>query len=157
MDHAAQLDVGDVDLDLVGHVLRETFDLQLAEVMLDDATLLDAGRFAELDDGNVDGDRLGAADRQEVDVDEPRVDVIALDLSGDREVLGVVDLQVDQDVGTGFRVEQTVELLRVHGERRGVDALSVEDGRHTTTGAQLAGDTFAAVFTSLGGELGLHS
>ena len=49
MDHAAQLDVGDVDLDLVGHVLRQALDLQLAEVVLDDAAFLDADRLARLD------------------------------------------------------------------------------------------------------------
>ncbi len=157
VDHAAEFDVGDVDLDLVGHVLREALDLQFTQVVLDDAAFLDPGGLADLDDRHVDGDRLGAADRQEVDVDEPRMDVVALDLTRDREVLGVVDHQVDQDVGTGTRVEQAVQLASVHGERRRLDPLAVEDCGHTAGRAELAGDPFAGVFTSLGGQLRFHS
>ena len=117
MDHAAELDVRDVDLDLVGHVLGQALDLQLTQVVLDDAALLDADSLARLDHRHAHGDRLGAADRQEVDVHELGVDVIALDLTRDGEVLLALDHDVDQHVGAGTGVEQVLQLAGIDRQR----------------------------------------
>ena len=41
-------EVGDVDLDVLGHVLREALDVEVAQVVLDHAALLHADRVADL-------------------------------------------------------------------------------------------------------------
>ena len=156
MHHVAELDVGDVDHDLVGHVLRQALDLHLAQVVLDHAAFLHADGLTGLVHRHAHGDRLRAAHRQEVDVHEPRVDVVALDLAGDRQVLLAVDHEVDEHVRAGAAVQQVAQLARVDRERRGVEALSVEHGGDLPGGAELAGDALAGVGTSFGVELGFH-
>src|SRR5687767_7268594 len=139
--HLAELHVGDVDDDLVGHVLGQALDLYLAKVVLDHTALLHAGCLSGLVHRHVDGDRLGAAHREEVDMHELGVDVIALDLTRDREMLLAVDHEVDQHVRTGTAVQQVRQLTCLDRQWRGLETLTVEHGWDLPCGAELAGDT----------------
>ena len=51
-------------------------------MVLDDAAGLDADGLADDPDRDLDVDLLVAADREEVQVDEAAVDVVALDVTG---------------------------------------------------------------------------
>jgi hypothetical protein len=97
----------------------------------------------------------GASDDQEVDVDEPVADVIALDLARDREVRLAVHLQVHQDVRARGLVEQVDELAGVHREGHGVLPVAVEHGRDPSGGAQLARGALAGAVSALRGQFGL--
>ena len=136
-------------LELVRHVLREALDRDLAEVVLDHAALLDAGGLARLDHGHVHGDRLGSAHGEEVDVDQRVVDVVALDLARQHQVLGAVDHEVDEGVGTGGAVEDVEHLPRVDGEGHGLDALAVEHARDAAVGSEPPGDALAGLVALL--------
>ena len=129
---------GDVELDPLGDVGREALHLDLAEVVLHHAAGVHTDRIADLVELDVHGDLLVAAHRHEVDVDEAVVDQVALDLTGDREVLVAVELQVDQDAGLTHRVENVEQIEGAHVDRRGLDTGSVEGRGNASGRAQTA-------------------
>ena len=141
---------------LVGNILRQALDPEVAQVVLDDAAFLHAGGLAELDDRDLDRDRLGARHREEVDVDQRVVDVIALDLARHRQVRLAVDHEVEQDVRTSRRMEHMDHLAGIDRERRRLLVVSVEDRRHPAGRPELAGYTLAAVISPLGFEFRVH-
>ena len=122
-------------------------------MVLDDAAGLDADGLADDADRDRQVQLLVATDGEEVDVDEPTVDVIALDVARDDQVLGPVDDQVDEDVGPGARMEDVVQVPGVHRERGRVHPVPVQHRGHATGGPQLAGDALAGPFAGLGDEL----
>jgi hypothetical protein len=141
---------------VLGHVLREALHEDLAQVVVDDAALLHAGRLADVDDLHVHLDRLRAAHDQEVHVHDRALDVVPLDLARQHQVLVLVDLQVDQHVGARARMQDLEHVVRVHRQRLRLLAVPVQDRGHAAGGAQLSRDALAVVLTALGGQLGLH-
>ena len=90
---------------------------------------------------------------EEVDVDETPVDVIALDVARDDQVLGAIHDQVDEDVGPGPGVEDVVQVPGVHRQRGRVHPVAVQHRGHAAGGPQLAGDALAGALPGLGDEL----
>src|SRR6266540_3264771 len=125
-------------------------------MMLDDAPGLHPGRLADDVDGHRDRHRLVAADGEEVDVEVPTPDVVALDLTGKREVLCTVDLEVDQHVGTGAAVQDVEQILGVHRHGHRPNTVPVQDGGHAAGRSELARRALAALFSLLRLELQLH-
>ena len=74
------------------------------------------------------------------------MDVIALDVARDDQVLGPVDDEVDQDVGAGAGMQDVEQVLGVHGQRGRVHPVPVQHPRHAASGPQLAGDALAGAF-----------
>ena len=122
-------------------------------MVLDDAAGLHADGLADDADGDRQLQLLVAPDREEVDVDEAPVDVIALDVARDDQVIGAVDDQVDEDVGPGPRVEDVVQVPRVHRQRGRVHPVAVQHRGHAAGGPQLAGDALAGALPGFGDEL----
>src|SRR5262245_61608592 len=149
----ADLELGDVRVDPFGNVGGQALDLDLPQVVLDDPAGLDAHRLADDPDGDVQADLLVAPDGQQVQVDEPAVDVVALDVPGDDQVLGPVHREVDQDVVAGARVEDVEQVLGVHRHRGRVEPRAVQHRGHATGGPQLPGDALAGALPGLGDEL----
>src|SRR5206468_11844182 len=125
-------------------------------MMLDHSPSLHAGRLADDADGHRNRHLLVAADGEEIDVEVPAPDVIALDLTGKREVLRAVDLEVDQHVGAGASVEEVEEILGVHRHGERPHAVPVQHGRHAAGRPKLARGSLAASFPLLRLELQLH-
>jgi hypothetical protein len=75
--------------------------------------------------------------REEVDVDEATVDVIALDVARDDQVLGAIHDQVDEDVGPGPGVEDVVQVPGVHRQRGRIHPVAVQHRGHATGGPSL--------------------
>ena len=154
--HVAELKGADVGGDLLGHVPRQTLDLDVTQVVLDDAAGLHAGRLADLVDLDRHLDLLVAADRQEVDVDVLAVQVVALDLTGDGHVLGAVDLEVEHGRRPMRRVEEVEQVLAGQRDRDRGHAMAVQDAGHEALGAQLAGCALAAAIAGLCFQDGFH-
>ena len=114
------------------------------------------GRLADL----VDLDRhlhlLVAANLEEVDVDVPAVEVIALHLARDRHVHRPVDLEVDDHRRAVRLPEEVLQLLAGQGDRHRLDPVAVEHAGDEPLGTQLAGGTLAASVACLGFENGFH-
>ena len=112
------------------------------------STAYDSPIVAERD---VDGQLLGHPDREQVDVEHPPVDRVALDpLDEDRGRLLAVDRQVDERVLADPALEQ-LELVAVEGERLGRDAVA-EDDRRELAGPAQAGDALAEHVALGGGQ-----
>src|SRR6266566_1459083 len=124
--------------------------------MLDHAAGLHASGLAQLVHLDAHRDRLVAVDGQEVDVDEPAVDVVALDLAGDGHVSRAVDQQVDEEVRARVRVQQVQQLSRVHGEGHRLGPVSVEDRGDSAGRAKLARHALAGAVAPFRRELRLH-
>jgi hypothetical protein len=124
--------------------------------MLDDAAFFHAGGLAELDDRDLDRDRLGARHREEVDVDQRVVDVVTLDLARHGQVRLAVDHEVEQDVRTSRRVQHVHHLPGVDRKRRRYLVMSIEDGGNTAGGPELARHALAAVISPFGFEFRVH-
>src|SRR5260370_39812773 len=82
MDHVMDVEAAHVDLDRVGNLQRQTFDLDLAHQRLQDAALGDAGRLTDEAQGYLDSDRLREIDLVEIGVDEGPTDRRAVNFLG---------------------------------------------------------------------------
>ena len=74
------------------------------------------------------------------------MDVIALHVARDDQVLGPVDDQVDEDVGAGAGVQDVEQVPGVHRQRGRLHPVAVHDRGHAAGGPQLAGDALAGAF-----------
>src|SRR4029077_1970666 len=145
VDHVADVEVRDIDLDVLGNVLRQRLDVEVAQMVLDHAALLDADRVADLDHRNIHRDLLGAGHGQEVDVDQRVVDVIALDLTGHGQVRLAVHDQVEQHVGTAGGMQHVEHLARVDGQGNCLLIVPVEHRWHAAGGTELPRHTLPVV------------
>jgi hypothetical protein len=155
-DAGPDLEPGDVDVDRLGHVGCETLAIELPQVVLEDPAGLHTGRLAHDAEWNRDMDLLISPNGEEVDVHEPAPDVIALNVSREREVLGPVDDKVDEDIRAGSRVEEMEKLARVDGERERVHPVAIQDRGHSAGGAQLPRGALAGSLSCLGDEPLFH-
>ena len=64
---------------------------------------------------------------------------VAVDLAGEREHALAVDVEGDQRVGARLAGEDVLQLAGGHGDRDGVGAEAVDDGRHLALTAEAAG------------------
>jgi len=94
---------------------------------------------------------------EEVDVDEAAVDVVALDLSRDREMRLAVHLQIDQRAAAARRVEQVQQILAGDAELHRVHAMAVQDAGDEAGRPEAPCGPLAGVGTKLGGEGGFHA
>src|SRR5438105_4894325 len=95
-------------------------------------------------DGHVDGDLLVPPDDQEVHVEEPPADVIGLDLTGHGQVAVLADVEIDQDVGPGLRVQDVIEVAVVNGHLHRLHPVAVEDRGDLPLRTDLSGRSLAA-------------
>ena len=100
-------------------------------------------------------DRLVRADAHEVDVDDVALDGVALELTGDRELLGAVDVQRDQRVHAAAAGEDVDELPLRHGHRDVVGAEPVDDRRNKALAADAAGGALAPLGAAFCDERGI--
>src|SRR5215203_3625550 len=98
----------DVQLDPVGNLHRQRFDVDLADDLGEDAAFLDAVGFADQLDHDLRLDRLVEADFLQIDVDDAALDRILLGLFENRRVRRLLSVEDD--------VEDDVEAMRA-GQR----------------------------------------
>ena len=101
-------------------------------------------------DRDLDVHRDAPLDAQEVDVDELVLKGWRLDLADQRLValLLALDLQLDDRVLHGDRLEEVLRLMRVHREAHRVHVLAVEDRGHAPVLPQLARHALAGASRS---------
>ena len=124
-------------------------------MVLDDAAFLHAVRLPDEMHGDVHRDLLVAAHHEEIDVQELPADVVALDLTGHREVLVLAYLEIDQHVRAGARVQHVVELAPVDGELQGLHPVPVQDPGDEPARAELPRGSLAPAVTQSSRQLGL--
>src|SRR5947209_1453594 len=138
-DDVSELEVGDVELKLVGDVGRETLYVDLTDDLIHDAALqADALGDPGEDDGDADGHGLIHGDALEVDVHGGALDGLVLPIH-DHGLCGSVSyLEVEDGVVSGLRVQDLGDLLGLDldGDRRGAGA--VNDGRDLSGAAETA-------------------
>ena len=130
-EHVAHLHVRDVDLDVLRHVGRQRFDVELARDEREHAARLDAGRLADELDDDRRVDRLVEANLAQVDVRDRAADRILLVLGENRRMHGRLTLDDD--------VENRVEPRRA-GHDRAKLPLGNDDRARVTLPVQNAGD-----------------
>ena len=108
-------------------------------------------------DGRVRVGKRSLRDAEEIHVDEPARQVVALDLPRHREHAILADGEVDQDVRPRRGVQDVVQVLRVdaHVHRRG--AVPVDDRRDPADRAHLAGDALPGSRARLRRQLLFHA
>jgi hypothetical protein len=151
----ADLERADVVRDLVRELAGPSLDREGVHHLLEHAALRQTFGFALEVETHLGLNRLVGPDPDEVDVHERALHRVALDLPGERELFGAVDLERDQRVRARLRRQDRAELVRVDRHRLGVLAEAVDDTRQAALTAQTAGGTRALVGAELGGELGV--
>ena len=133
MEGLGDLEVRDVDLDLLGDLVRLALDGQGAAHLLEDAALGDADRLADEDHGNVDDHLLVHADLEEVGVQHVAIDRIALvSLEEDGPLLAALDLEVDDGVELVRGGDRNHDRFRIERDVERRSERSVAHGRHQT-------------------------
>src|SRR4029453_1269494 len=113
---------------------------ELPQVVLDDPARLHADGLADDADRDRQMELLVTANGEEVDVDEAPVDVIALHVPRDDQVLGPVDDQVDEDVRPGPGVQDVEQVPGVHRHGGRVHPVPVQHPGDAAGGPQAGGD-----------------
>ncbi len=139
---------GDVGVEPLGDVAGQAGQTNGPDVMLDDAALFHAGRFADDVDGDVDLDLDVSGDLQEVDVEDRAADRVALQLTREGEVGIALDLEVDEDVAAGVGLERAHQRHAIDRDRDRVQPPPVQDRGHLPDGPQLPGNAFSGPLTS---------
>jgi hypothetical protein len=145
-DSLVEHQLADVDVDVLGNVLRQALHLQLTRHEVEHAALeLGALRLANDQDRHRHGDRAIHRELIEVGVQQLVGDGIELVLLHHHLRLFAIQLQRDQRVGTGVRVKNVHHRFRVDRYRHALGqlalpALAVDDR------GQAAGRTQAARF-----------
>ena len=101
---------------------------------------------------DVDADLLAAADDDQVDVLDDRLDRVTLHVLGQRELLLAVDLDGQQGVGV---LERHHRVVAGQGDVHGLGAVAVHHGGDLVVAADLARRALAELGADLGNELGL--
>ena len=124
-------------------------------MVLDHAPLLHAAGLPGLANLDRQRDLLVAANGQEVDVDVPAVDVVALDLPWDGQMGRPVHLEIDQHRGPAL-MEQMQEILPGQLQEDRLHTVAVEDPRDPAGRPELAGGALPGAASLLGLEDGFH-
>ena len=122
----------------------------------DDGVLVDDQRvgagLAHDVDRDVDGDLLAADDGDEVEVLDDAADRVDLDVLGQRELLGAVDVEREERVGaTVLEGHHRLVAGQDHVDR--LVAVAVDDGGDLVVAADAAGGALAELGARLGGDL----
>jgi len=141
---------GDVHLDELGNLRRQTLDLDLAEDRLEDAARDDPRRLADEAEGHRHRQALGQVDLVEVGVQHLAADGVALHLAQQDHLvvqLSIRPTTMDEpdQVGTFQVLQLFVELLRLHPDRDRRAFGAVEHGGDHTGAAEFAGRALAAL------------
>ncbi len=113
-----------------GILLGSRTDTKAAERVLQHSALpLDQRRRAYDHNRHLSGDDLVSADDLEIYVRERVADGVTLQLTGQHQVAGAVDVEGEHLVETVERKGVT-HVARTHRYREGVHAVPVDNGRH---------------------------
>ena len=152
MDARADLHAGDRDLEPGRDVRRLGENRQSGQLLVDQAA---GDRVAQHVDGHLDRDLLATAHEDQVDVLDHSADGITLDRLRQRELVAALDLQREQDVGTGVGVQSPLELATGQRDVAGVGAVAVQDGGHLAGPPGAPGATLAELCARFGADADL--
>ena len=111
----------------------------MEEQLLEQTAVPHAGGLTDEVDRDLGAHRDVAVDADEVDVHQDPLGGVAVDLAGEGEHALAVDVEGDQGVGTRLAGEDVLQLAGGHGDREGVGAEAVDDGRHLALTAEASG------------------
>ena len=157
VNRIADAEIGDVDDDAVGNVRGQHFHFDFAMHEVEHAAVhLDAARFALERDRHGDLDLAIHVDAIEIRVQRMMRDRIELHVLREDARLGAaVDLEGDQRVEAGRRVEDAEERLRIDrhglGSRHIADLLRAVDDRRKASGRAKAARFVLTLGVALGG------
>src|SRR6266511_5709799 len=139
----------DVGVDGGGDVLREALEVEVPQVVLDHAALLDSVGIATQMHWHLHADPLVALDPEEVNVDELAPDVIPLNLARHRQEVVRIHPHVDQDVHPRVGVQEMKQLLGIDAHVERLDAMAIDNGGYPAARPDLPSGSLAGVGTGV--------
>ena len=132
--------IGDVHLEVGGDVRRPGPDGQGEQLLVEDPVgPVQLQGLAHQGDRDFGGDLPVGVDHLEVHMDDRVPHRMALELPGHGHELGVPHLERQHGVHAGVGVQRRPQVTGGHGDRDGVDAVAVDDGRDPAVLTQTAG------------------
>ena len=152
VERVANLDGGDVDLDLHRDALGQRLDRDLVGGDGEDAAGGDALGPAGGDDRDLHQHGLVEGDLEEVGVEEPAADRVDLVVLEEDLLHAALELERDEGVPLVRGGDRLHHRARVDRDRGGLGLEAVDDGGDEAALAQAAGRALAVSGAGLGGE-----
>src|SRR5580698_8657565 len=137
---AIQSETADIQIDMAGNISREALDLNFTQHLVENAALhFDANRNAFQQYRHFHAHRFIHGNAFEVDVHELAFDGLVLPVDDHGLGLGGADLEIEDRVVTGVRVQNAGNLLGVEFDRDRGFLGAIKDARNHTGDAYPAG------------------
>ena len=141
VNRVANIEMGNVHRDDIGQIARQTFDLERAKILLEQAAeSLDALGDASRLERNIGLDHFVHRDGMKIDVQNIAAERRMLHFLHEREATGLlaIDLELNENVFTGGMTEQERNVALRDLQRLGLGLAAVDDRRHSALGLDFA-------------------